>query len=63
MSIKGTIFKPSRRAEKDFLKFKLSVRMEKNGDLNDFECILVLKAGLSVSESASLWDFHTQPFV
>lgn len=47
----------SRFCEDGFLKFKPSIRIEKNGDLSDFEqCMVVAasQAGLYVKESADL---------
>ncbi len=45
----------SRCGEDDLLKFKLSIRMGKKGDLSDFECGMVVgarRAGLSISKTA-----------
>ena len=42
------------------LKFKPNIRLEKKGDLSDFECGLVAGArwaGLSISETADLLGF------
>ncbi len=44
----------------DLLRFKPSIRMEKKGDLSDFECGLVVgarRAGLSILKTADLLGF------
>ena len=41
-----------RHGQDDLLKFKLSIRMGKKGELSDFECGMVVgarRAGLSIS--------------
>lgn len=47
-----------RRCEDDLLKFQMSVRMVKKGDLGDFECGMNVGArwadGLSISQTADL---------
>ncbi len=50
----------SRYGEDGFLKFKLSIRMGKKGDLSDFERGMVVgarRAGLSISKTADLLGF------
>ncbi len=50
----------SRCGEDDLLKFKPSIRMEKKGDLSDFERGMVVgarRAGLSISKTADLLGF------
>lgn len=52
------------RCEDDLLKFRMSVRMVKKGDLGDFECGMNVGArwadGLSISQTADLLGFsHT----
>ncbi len=53
----------SRCGEDDLLKFKLSIRMGKKGDLSDFERAMFVgarRAGLSISKTADLLGFsHT----
>jgi len=49
--------------EDDLLKFKLSIRMGKNGVLSDFECGVVVGATRIVWVYQKLliyWEFHTQ---
>ncbi len=50
----------SRCGEEELLKFKLSIRMGKKGDLSDFECGMVVgarRADLSISKTADLLPF------
>ncbi len=50
----------SRCGEEDLLKFKPNIRMGKKGDLNNFECGMVVGArqpGLSISKTADLPGF------
>ncbi len=54
----------SRCGEDDLLKFKLSIRTGKKGDLSDFEHGMVVGADGLVWVFQTLliyWDFHTQP--
>jgi len=48
------------KGQDDLLKFKLSIRLRKKGDLSDFKCGMVVGAtrvGLSISERADLLVF------
>ncbi len=50
----------ARCGEDDLLKFKLSIRMGKKGDLSNFERGMVVgarRAGLSISQTADLLGF------
>uniref|UniRef100_A0A9J8DEC8 Uncharacterized protein n=1 Tax=Cyprinus carpio carpio TaxID=630221 RepID=A0A9J8DEC8_CYPCA len=62
-SISVSLSNPCRRGKDDLLKFKLSIRMGKRGDLSDFERGMVVGArwaGLSISKTADLLGFsHT----
>ncbi len=54
----------SRCGEEDLLKFKPNIRMGKKGDLNNFECGMVVGArqpGLSISKTADLPGFSHTP--
>ena len=55
--------KACRHGQKVQLLFRPNVRMGNKCDLNDFDCGMIVGArqdGLSISETADLWDFHAQ---
>jgi len=50
----------------NLLNSKLIVRMGKKGDLSNFDSGMIVgarQAGLSISQSAQLLEFHAQPFL